>query len=180
MYTGKNKTALTSQRMIAEALMDLLEHKPFSQISISELCLDAQVSRQTFYSLFKSKKNVLLYVFENNYKFMVDDYSNIARFSLDDFSKGYTSYLIKNQYFLKMLINNGLSSLIYKAIYTPVLECNKMMPVNFEYEKEYFASFVAGSLTSITETIFLKEEKLDYSKIYTMVSSLLGGGCFLK
>ena len=37
MYCGTNKTALQSQRQIAEAMMALLGRKPFSQITDSEL-----------------------------------------------------------------------------------------------------------------------------------------------
>ena len=41
MYCGTNKTALQSQKQIAEAMMALLGEKPFSQITVSELCRSA-------------------------------------------------------------------------------------------------------------------------------------------
>ena len=56
MYRGNNKTAITSQEMIAEACYGLLEKKSLADIRISELCQLAKVSRQTFYSLFQSKE----------------------------------------------------------------------------------------------------------------------------
>ena len=49
MYTGDNKTAVLSQQLISDALLSILEEKAFEDISISELCKKAQVSRQTFY-----------------------------------------------------------------------------------------------------------------------------------
>ena len=49
MYCGRNKTALTSQRQIAEAMMRLIQDKPYAQISVSELCKEAGISRQTFF-----------------------------------------------------------------------------------------------------------------------------------
>ena len=61
MYCGSNHTARLSQRQLAEALFRLLEEKPFSAISVSELCRAAAVSRQTFYSLFDSKENVVAF-----------------------------------------------------------------------------------------------------------------------
>jgi AcrR family transcriptional regulator len=54
MYEGCNKTALTSQSAIAEALLNLMKEKPYSKISVSEICKRAGVSRQTFYTLFES------------------------------------------------------------------------------------------------------------------------------
>ena len=38
MYEGCNKTALTSQSAIADALLGLMAVKPYSRISVSEIC----------------------------------------------------------------------------------------------------------------------------------------------
>ena len=54
MYQGANKTAITSQNMFADALLTLLKANSYENISISELCTAAKVSRQTFYILFQS------------------------------------------------------------------------------------------------------------------------------
>ena len=54
MYQGTNKTAITSQNMFADALLTLLKANSYENISISELCTAAKVSRQTFYILFQS------------------------------------------------------------------------------------------------------------------------------
>ena len=59
MYCGTNPTALLNQRQLAQALFRLMEQKPFSAISVSELCRAASISRQTFYSLFDSKESVV-------------------------------------------------------------------------------------------------------------------------
>jgi len=49
MYQGKNPTALTSQKLLLDALNELLAEKEFKDISVSELCSRSGVSRQTFY-----------------------------------------------------------------------------------------------------------------------------------
>ena len=61
MYQGKNPKALTSQKLLLEALNELMDEKEVKDISISELCSRSGVSRQTFYSLFGTKENILLY-----------------------------------------------------------------------------------------------------------------------
>ena len=45
MYCGCNEKALTSQRAIACALLRLMEAGPYADISISQLCREAGVSR---------------------------------------------------------------------------------------------------------------------------------------
>ena len=67
MYCGSNPTARLSQRQLAQAMFRLLEAKPFSAITVSELCRAAAVSRQTFYSLFDSKESVITYTLTEYY-----------------------------------------------------------------------------------------------------------------
>ena len=67
MYCGTNKTALQSQRQIAEAMMALIQQKPYAQITVSELCKAAGISRQTFYTLFTSRENVMVFTLQANY-----------------------------------------------------------------------------------------------------------------
>ena len=67
MYCGNNKTALQSQKQTADAMMALLSEKPFSQITISELCREAGISRQTFYSLFTNRENVMVFTLQEQY-----------------------------------------------------------------------------------------------------------------
>ena len=69
MYSGNNKTALASQRQIAAAFTALLREKPYSQISVSAICKEAGVSRQTFYALFAAKENIVLYVLHKRHTF---------------------------------------------------------------------------------------------------------------
>ena len=65
MYCGTNKTALQSQRQIANAMMALLGQKPFAQITVSEVCKAAGISRQTFYTLFTSRENVMVFTLQS-------------------------------------------------------------------------------------------------------------------
>ena len=40
---------------------------PFSQISVSELCKSAGISRQTFYTLVTSRENVMVFTLQSRY-----------------------------------------------------------------------------------------------------------------
>ena len=59
MYTGKHKTAVKSQKLIAESFFDLLQEKAYYDVSIKEICTKAGISRQTFYSLYGTKEDVI-------------------------------------------------------------------------------------------------------------------------
>ena len=58
-----------SQKCIKEAFFALLKEKNFQDITISDLCKKADISRQTFYSLFKNKENILIYELKQNYPY---------------------------------------------------------------------------------------------------------------
>ena len=61
MYTQILETdEVTSQNRIRFALLSLMEEHPYSEISVSQICQAAQVSRQTFYRLFDTKDDVLI------------------------------------------------------------------------------------------------------------------------
>ena len=59
MYKGKHKTAVKSQKIIAEAFFDILMERSYYDVSIKEICAKAGISRQTFYSLFGTKEDVI-------------------------------------------------------------------------------------------------------------------------
>ncbi len=59
MYKGKHKTAVKSQKVIAEAFFDILLERSYYDVSIKEICAQAGISRQTFYSLFGTKEDVI-------------------------------------------------------------------------------------------------------------------------
>lgn len=48
-----------TQRALVQALLSLLEGKPFSKITINDICQEALVSRSTFYAHFEDKYRLL-------------------------------------------------------------------------------------------------------------------------
>ena len=60
MYTqNENQQAIESRQMIRDALLALMQDIPFQEISISQICREAQVVRQTYYRHFDSKNDIL-------------------------------------------------------------------------------------------------------------------------
>ena len=104
MYEGCNKTALTSQSAIAGALLSLMEEKPYSRISVSEICKCAGVSRQTFYTLFESKDNVIAFELERKYCFRPEEHECCrSSMSLEDICHAYSIYITECRDILALL-----------------------------------------------------------------------------
>ena len=62
MYTGTNPSALRSKQWLHDALLQILEKKQYSQISVKDICLQADLSRQTFYKIYKSKDEIMEHI----------------------------------------------------------------------------------------------------------------------
>lgn len=61
MKDSENPIATRSKNMLVKALFDLMEEKPLKEISISQLTTKADLSRRTFYRLFETKEDIILY-----------------------------------------------------------------------------------------------------------------------
>lgn len=65
MERSTHTLAVKSQKWLVDALLSLIQKKPYEEISISELCKEAALDRRTFYRNFKDKADVLLFYFSN-------------------------------------------------------------------------------------------------------------------
>ncbi len=181
MYQGSNKTALASQTQIADALIGLMAETPYTQISICQICREAEVSRQTFYSLFDSKDQVILYELEKKYCLNLDGrccHSASLALSLTDIARVYSRYIHENGPFLKLLVENGIIDCMTDSLYHSFVECEHFMPELSESTRSYAAYFLAGGLTGVAQCYVLTCEKADISELEHMIYSLFHGELF--
>lgn len=61
MYETENPIAIQSKNWLVDALLKLMEEKPYKKITIQELADYAQLDRRTFYRNFESKEDILNY-----------------------------------------------------------------------------------------------------------------------
>lgn len=101
MYQGSNPIALQSQQMIVDALLNLMEKKEFSKINVKELCSSAMISRQTFYTLFGSKEEVIGLHLDSLFDSFVERFlQNKKEFTVQELCENTIRYLIENKHLL--------------------------------------------------------------------------------
>ena len=149
MYCGSNKTALQSQRQIAQAMMELIRQKSYARITVSELCKTAGISRQTFYSLFTSRENVIVFTLQAN----ACDGPQLARpepadgkSALQRLCRGYGEYLRQNRELIKLLVENDLEYLLCDSFLESLRSCACFLPGTDPCLRAYAASFYAGGI----------------------------------
>ena len=147
MYEGKNKTALRSQQRIAEGLLKLIDEKPLEDISINEIAKTTRISRQTFYSLFETKRNAVAYAVKHKYPLVIAEGDESPSF--DDICRAVTDYLVENRALLGMLFANNMDSIVYEILKDALSECDVIIPAQQEHRAELITSYTAGGLNAI-------------------------------
>lgn len=180
MYNGENKTALLSQKLISDALLRLLHEKPFAQISVSDLCRAAEVSRQTFYSLFGSKENVIVYALQNNCRYEPEPERAACRSAcFRDFCKGYSQYIISKREILELLVRNDMMHCLYDVQYESFLRCDHFINGIEGEDRLYLVDFIAGGMNSIAKNYVLTGCRADGAFLEKLMYRLFGGAYFI-
>ncbi|MCR5666648.1 MAG: TetR/AcrR family transcriptional regulator [Eubacterium sp.] len=179
MYCGSNKTALQSQRQIAEAMMTLLEEKPFDKITISELCKTAGISRQTFYSLFTSRENVIVFALRENCcdgrdVSLPQDHRDPESI-FQSICRGYSEYMLRNRSIIKLLVDNHIDYLLYNSFFESIHECECFLPSTPSCRRTYAAAFYASGIAGVARVYAKEGCTTTADDLQEILASLLSG-----
>ena len=116
MNTTENPIAIRSKDMLSDALLTLMTQKSYSEISIGEITKEADLARRTFYRLFDSKDELLLY----HMKSLWEKEAPLL-YSHPDRSYQYTSFFhlsfwYKNKELAFLLYKNNLIGILFSFI----------------------------------------------------------------
>jgi AcrR family transcriptional regulator len=170
MYCGCNPTALSSQLQISEALVRLMEKKLYSEITVSELCRESGISRQTFYTLFHAKENVVVFTLQKKACELPREPETDA--SLEQLCRCYSRYICANREFLQLLIESNATHLLYDSIRDSLMCCPEQ---TLQPQWQYAASYLAGGLTGIMRQCCLTEPAISADALYGILYELMSG-----
>lgn len=184
MYCGTNKTALQSQRQIADAMMVILREKPFSQITVSELCKAAGISRQTFYTLFTSRENVMVFTLQANCgegpELSAPKRPACRGDMLRWLCRGYSEYMLRNQALIRLLVENHIDHLLYDSFYEAMDGCDCFLPKADPCTRSYAASFYAGGIACVARRYAQEGCSSSARQLESLLMTLLSGSLFME
>ena len=109
------RIALQSKEMLTNALLKLMETDDYSQITVIQLCQEADLSRRTFYRLYETKEDVLheyMGSLIEHFKGMV---SEAAPEHYTEIAAIYFNFWKHHSNFLKLLRRNNLLGMLYQT-----------------------------------------------------------------
>jgi hypothetical protein len=138
--------ALSSQKKLGKALIELLQYKDFLDINVKELCLLAKVNRTTFYAHYDNTFELLEETKQNMINDFLASYKNKS--FKDVMNSDFNIDLISEEYvlpYLKFIKKN-------KNIYNVYVKCSLALGT-----EEYFTAIV----NNIAKPLFEKNAKSD-------------------
>lgn len=108
-----DRRTIYTVNVIKDSFLELIQDKPYSKISIKEICKVADISRSTFYLHFKSINDVLNVILDDAIKMTSPDYLKISNFSID--------YLKENESLIPACQRVGSSEKYRKLLLDPEL-----------------------------------------------------------
>ncbi|MBR1757762.1 MAG: TetR/AcrR family transcriptional regulator [Lachnospiraceae bacterium] len=122
MKITNNPTALRSQRAIKESLRSLMKEDSFSHISVTEICQQASVTRQAFYTNFRSKEDVLASILQDIQHEWTEELRKHPADSLTDQTLVLFETWYDHRELLDLLVRDRLSTLLV----------SNLLPENFQ------------------------------------------------
>ena len=173
MYDGDNPTAIKSMNWFADALIRLMSTMKYKDIIVRMLCKEADLSRQTFYNLFKDKDEVLLYYLESSAMEYFDETKFGGEIIVRNFVEAFSDYIDAHEDLLRNLAENHLELLLYQAITNDINEVARVYAKS--YRNRYGTAFLSGALTQIIICWIYDEERISADEITDVIEQILIG-----
>ena len=180
MYTGKHKTAVKSQKLIAESFFELLQEKAYYDVSIKEICSKAGISRQTFYSLYGTKKDVIRFYLAETFAEWRRQAKTNGVSSLYDlilfFLLGITEDEKLSQLYSSEVLGGILADILKEHLDKTILYERGSISVGDSVAN----SFIAGGLTMAFKQWHADEDKISIEDVTMFVIKILSGDYFTE
>jgi len=180
MYAiNDNLQAIESRKRITEALLDLMRQYPYKDITITQICQEAQIVRQTYYRNFDSKDDILRFYLDNMVRQYFNDYYKVQDIYTQ--LKDFFSYMLSSSEFLLLASKNSLFFMIDETItmnITYFINFQQITTIDDPKMEKYVTGFIASTICSLlslwTDNGFLESPE----KMSQLAQRFLGGLSF--
>ncbi len=164
-----------TKKLLMEALIELLEKKPFSEIKLNEICERAMVHKTTFYSHFKDKYDLLKYSIQTIQKDMLEKLpitQNVLDYYIE-LAKLYMTNIKENENLYRQLLSNDIDNLCTNILINMFI---KDLEKNIKEEQipiYYVATFYVHGVFAIINDWFKRGMKETEESIIEYIKKLI-------
>ena len=176
MYNGTNPSALRSREWLCSAMLDLLKLRKFDEITIKDVCREADLSRQTFYQIFESKEEIIEYHFGELFSEFRVRCAGFDCITLTELTIQFFTFFSQQADFIQVLTENNMSYVLERQFERYLPEIGLFQRINeTEAFPDYTVSYVAGALCQILIHWYEKGMDLSVNQIASMTEQLITG-----
>lgn len=170
----ENQRTRLSKRLLKEAVIELLQEKPLSKISIKSICDLAEVNRTTFYKYYQTERELIEEI-ENE---TIEYFKGLVT-TVGDSLEAYLDYFRDNPKLAKAITNgNANFNFIERLFELPEIQqqIQRFAKKNIANTERRYAFILTGSYTLIRQWV---EADFDISSkelsdlLYEMISKIL-------
>ncbi len=178
MYEGNNPTALKSQQWLTETLLDLMEEKPYEEISIIDICKKAELSRQTFYNYFESKDELFRYLLRSTYEDKLRSFKTIP--SSDEAISAFVSTIKNNPRLVSAIVKNNMGNLVSDEIFKSITRFLNTFIPTFESQPNFacYVVLLSGALTHFITYNAKNNSEMSEKEMTKILETFLSGKVF--
>ncbi len=178
MYNGNNPTAMKSQQWLAQTLLELMETKPYDDISIKDICIKADLSRQTFYNYFESKDELFRFLLRSTYAEKLDSLDEIP--ASNEAISAFVNTVRENQRLVSAIVKNNMGNLVSDEIFNAITQfLNRFIP-DFENQPDfsYHVVLLSGALTHFMLYYARNNSEMSEKEMTHILETFLSGKIF--
>ena len=178
MYKGTNPTAIKSQHWLADTLLDLMEEKPYEDITIKDICKNADLSRQTFYNYFETKEELFRYLLRSTYEEKLNSLDEIP--SSKEAISAFVNTTKENRRLVSVIVKNNLGNIVSDEIFNAITHfLNRFIP-NFENQPDfaYHVVLLSGALTHFMLYYARNNSEMSEKEMTHILETFLSGKIF--
>jgi AcrR family transcriptional regulator len=149
---NENQQAEKSRLTIRDALLRLMTRCPYADISITQICREAQVVRQTYYRNFEFKEDILAFHFDTLFQTYFQTYYRGRSDDTLGQLLSFFNYMRENGALLRLVQENGLFSMLEVTITKNLprfIGIEQIALVEDERVAPYLTAFIATAMCAL-------------------------------
>lgn len=172
----ENPSAVRSKQWLQDSILKLMSEKPYSGITISEICKGAGLTRPTFYQHFKNKDEVILAFLDTLFEKFSVYISQFKIITIFDLAFHFFSFWKEHYDFIALLEKNGMIDLLSRRF--PLYLDKLFSLIDLERpsvsleEQAYTNALIRGGLVSVLKMWIVEEHKPDVTILASYVGNL--------
>lgn len=173
MYQRNNPSALHSREEIVRAFLLLLENKTLENITVKEIMIAADLSRQTFYQIFDSKDEIIEYYLDTVFQAFLCHTKEHTVCDLCSAAKLFFSFFESYRKPLSLFIRNGKSCVVQRKcreyLHQEQYIHYALHGVHSEQEQTYATTFIVSGMVAMLEQWLREDDAPDINQLALLI-----------